>query len=234
MKLSEVAAKLGVSVDDLMDQLEIDGTGKFSELAGKAGRASELEATLQQKQAALSQYEQQVMQLQQQAQATVQATGHVPEWYNDEILRPIAQSFQQLQQEVRDLQEQKIAVLAGTMQQFMQQAQTWANKMEVSEMKRQHADFDEKRVRDYAARTGIADWEAAYNGEKATRLPDIIKAEVERARLEGMSEGASRKPVDTEMGAINPAPLAGGETKDYNTAWTGLLQDFQSLGMGNH
>jgi len=234
MKLSEISEKLGISTEELLANLEVEGVGKFSELTGKAGRVSELESALLSKQQALAQYEQQVMQLQNAAKQQYDQTGEVPAWYNDELLRPIAQSFQGLKAEVEAINNQKIATLAGTLQQFMNQAQRWANGVEVRELKRQYSDFDEDKVRSYATRTGISDWEAAYNGEKSSRLPEIIKAEVEKARKEGMEQGATRQVVSTEMGNLSPAPLTDGTPKDYAGAWKSLLHDFQNLGMGGN
>ena len=234
MKLNEIAAKLNIPVEQLLEQLEIEGVGKFSEVATRAGKTSELEATLAQKQQALAQYEQQIQQLQQTAQQTYQQTGQTPEWYNDAVLAPIAESYKQLQAQVNELQEKKFAALASGFQQFIDISTSWANKMELRELKRQYPDFDTQKVQAYAQAHGINDWEAAYNAERATRLPDIIKAEVEKARQEGMQRGVQGAPVPTEMGSINPAPLADTSPKDYAQGWKQMLADLQGVGMGGH
>jgi hypothetical protein len=232
MKISELAEKLGISSDQLLADLEIEGAGKFHDIVTRAGRSQELEMALESKHQALAAYESQIQQLQQQATTEYQQTGQVPAWYNDELLRPIADSFKQLRDEVDDLQQKKIGVLANTLQQFIQQAVTWANQQEVRHLKQENSDFDEDRVRNYAQRHGINSWQAAYEAEKATRLPDIIKEEVEKARREGQAQGMAGAPIQTEMGSLNPQPLPSAKA-DYSSAWTSLLNDFQTLGHGS-
>ena len=232
MKLSELAEKLGVPAETLLAELEIDGAGKFSDITSRASRSTELEATLQSKQQALAEYEARIQQLQGAAQQQYQQTGQTPDWYNDEILRPIAESFQSLRQEVIDLQEKKINVMANIQQQFMQNAIAWANQQEVKDLKRENPDFDEGKVRKYAQERGINDWKSAYEAEKATRLPDIIKAEVEKARTEGREQGLRGAPIHTEMGNLNPASIQGKAKVDYNSAWKGLVSELQTMGHG--
>lgn len=230
MKLSELAEKAGIPVEQLLDQLELDGVGPVKDALARAGKSQELEQKLAQTQGQLDQYTQYVASLQGQARAEAQQTGVVPEWYNDALLAPIAADFRKLQESVAHIKDQQIATLARGMNDFMKAGYAWANKVEEREMKRTYPDFDREKIEKFAKDKSYGgDWEATYHAERSSRLPDIIKEEVRKARAE-----SAGPPEHTEMGSGTPSVGIKEKAGDYEDAWKGLVTQFNQLGFGTH
>lgn len=204
--------------------------GPVKDALARAGKSQELEQKLSQTQGQLDQYTQYVASLQGQARQEMQQTGAVPEWYNDALLAPIANDFRALQAQVANIKDQQIAALARGMTDFMKAGYAWANKIEEREMKRSYPDFDREKVEKFAQEKGFGgDWESTYHAERSSRMPDIIKAEVAKAR----AESAGPAPI-TEMGSGTPSLGIKEKTVPYEDAWGGLVTQFNQLGFGSH
>lgn len=209
MKLSELAARLGVDHQELLDQLEVDGVGKFQDLVGAASRSTELESVLQKKQGELAEWQNYYQQVEaQKQQLATQQGGQLSqaqeEWYNDQLFTPIARSFQKLEAQVRDIQEQR---LRGFEEKFNRAVQYVAERFDKEDRRRlkdQYSDFDEEKVRGFAKQKGVGDWEQAYLMDKASRMDQIIKEEVGKARLE--QDGKTRREVVTNTTEVGTRP----------------------------
>ena len=236
MKLSELAAQTGIPIETLMAELEIDGAGKFSDISASAGRVGELETVLQQRQTELAAYAQYYQQMEQQKNQLASAQGGLTQaqasWYEDEVFRPIAQSFQALQGEVRDIQEKKIAALEQRLNHGWSQVAERFDRMDRQELKSRYDDFDEDRVRRFANERGLTKWEDAYLMEKSSRLPDIIKDSVAKARLD--QESATRRDIATgatEIGGRSSSRTAPPDKSlSYEGAWDKLGDTLSEAG----
>ena len=235
MKLSELAEKAGIPVETLMAELEIDGAGKFSDISANAGRASELEQVLQQRQGELAAYAEYYQKMEmQRAQLAQQQGGLTQEqasWYEDEVFRPIAKDFQRLEKTVVALQEQKIAALEQRLNYGWQQVAERFDRMDRAELKSKYDDFDEDRVRAFGNSRGITRWEDAYLMEKSSRLPDIIKESVSKARLD--QEARTRTDIAqgaTEIGGRSSRPSIPEKSLSYEGAWDKLGEGLAEAG----
>lgn len=252
MKLSELADKLGIPVESLLEQLEIDGSGKFSDLAAQAGRAATLETTLQQRaqelanyQLALQQYQQQQQQQQQRPQQPGAYAWKKPEWADDVLLNPLLPELESMARQIEAFQTQmakfqEIERINQINEQRWQQAIQWANeKIEPWRMKSKYEDFDAEAVTKYLEdnKLGNLNWDEAYERHRASRVPDLIKQAAEKAREEGRKEAVNKGPIPSEMGgagALSAAPNRPGSPGGWDAAFDKMRNTLDRTLMGGN
>lgn len=224
----------GMTLVDLRKSLKENQAGFTKATQKTAELEKQLTETAQQAQAMqqqLQQWEQYRQQVQAQTeQARAQAGG---EWQKDAYLQPIAVEFQRVTEINRGLAN-AYALLLQQYHQDRQALLSWANEMDVRDMKRRYADYDEEKVQAIAKQHGLQGRESAYKVWKGETAEASMEERIKQAKAEGMREAEEKlKAPATEMGQGSPGGgPAAGEDKPlpYDQAWKELIGPMTELG----
>lgn len=251
-KLSDFLQGLGDKKPELSDLVD-DETGlsltdmrsKFKELTEGIKQIEQLKREIADRDGRLGQYQQENESYRRTLDATRQNLNGGQQqstvdrsWANDPLYRPLVGYLDHLERTLLT-SAQALAQMHNEYIADRKFVIDHLNKGEIRRMKADFKDFDENKITEHARRKNFANrsWEDVYRDWKTEQYPGEIEAARKEEREKTIKELNSRssEPPVTEGGGHPPPPAInenGNQTKDYNSAWKGLVEDIKGLGFG--
>jgi hypothetical protein len=258
MKLSELLAEKGITLDDLVDdELNLPVSEVRKRLKANQDGFTKATQTLAEKDRALQQYAEAYEQwrqygeglasraqtLEQQAAARAeQVQREGGDWRRDPLFADLVSDHDKLSAGIRESHDNSSALakgIVGIAQRYNADRGAFlgfADEVTRRFMKMDHPDFDADEVRAWAKENGVADsWKNSYDRMKASKFPEQEEKIRKDEREKVLTEHGDRlkDPPATEMGgSARPSGPAGGpRQKEYKDAWGGLAGELEKAGL---